>query len=156
MRKAYQVLAGLIALEVVVQAAAMVYAVAGLGKWVDEGGTLDKAAFESDDLAFTGFGGFILHGVNGMMVIPALALALLLVSFFAKVPGGVKWAAITLLLVVLQVTLGIFGHETPYARMLHGVNALVLFTTAGYTARRAMVRGVGSTPSAGDRDTVAV
>ncbi len=76
--------------------------------------------------------------------------------YIAKVPGGVKWAAITLLLVVLQVTLGIFGHETPYAGMLHGVNALALFTTAGYTARRAMLRGVGSTPSAGDRDTVAV
>ena len=156
MRKAYQVLAGLIALEVVVQAAAIAYAVAGLGTWVDQGGTLDKAAFESEDLAFTGFGGFILHGINGMMIVPALGLALLVVSFFAKVPGGVKWAAITLLLVVLQVTLGIFGHETPYAGMLHGVNALALFATAAYTAHRANARPVGSTATAGDRDSIAV
>ena len=154
MRKAYQVLAGLIALEVVIQAAAMVYAVAGLGIWVDEGGTLDKAAFESDDLAFTGFGGFILHGINGMMVIPLLGLLLLIVSFFAKVPGGVKWAAITLLLIVVQVALGLFGHETPYSGALHGVNALVLFSVAAFTAHRAGARRAVGTDH--DRERVAV
>ena len=56
----------------------------------------------------------MLHGMVGMMLIPLLALVLLIISFFAKIPGGVKWAAIVLGLVVLQVALGIFGHETPY------------------------------------------
>ena len=51
MRNAYRILAIIIAVEVVIQAMAMVFAVAGLGIWVDEGGVLDKAAFESDDLA---------------------------------------------------------------------------------------------------------
>ena len=96
MRSAYRILAIIIAVEVVIQAMAMVFAVAGLGIWVDEGGVLDKAAFESEDLNFTGVVGFMVHGINGMMIIPLLGLALLVVSFFAKVPGGVKWAAIVL------------------------------------------------------------
>ena len=72
----------------------------------------------------------MLHGIFGMMLIPLLALVLLIISFFAKIPGGVKWAAIVLGLVVLQVALGIFGHETPYAGLLHGLNALILFAVA--------------------------
>lgn len=137
MKTAYKVLAYLVALEVMVQASMIAFAVAGLGIWVDGGGVLDKAAFESDDTTFTGILGFMVHGINGMMVIPALALILLIVSFFAKVPNGVRNAAIILVLVILQVTLGIFGHETPYAGMFHGLNALVLFTMALYTGRQA-------------------
>jgi hypothetical protein len=126
----YRVLAFLIALEVAIQAAVMVYAVAGLIKWVDGGGTLDKAALESDDLSFPGLGGIIAHGMNGMMVIPALAVILLIVSFFAKVPGGVLWAGLVLLAVVVQVLLGLFGHEVIGMGALHGVNALILFGVA--------------------------
>ncbi|MGZ5416442.1 MAG: hypothetical protein ACXWDI_04625 [Nocardioides sp.] len=135
MKTAYKVLAYLIALEVVIQAAAMAFAVAGLAIWVDEGGVFDKAAFEDENLSFTGIAGFMVHGINGMMVIPLLALLLLIVSFFAKVPGGVKYAGIVLGLVVIQVALGLYGHETPYAGMLHGLNALILFTAALYTGR---------------------
>lgn len=137
MRTVYKVLAGLIALEVVVQAAAMVYAVAGLAIWVDrDNGVLDKAAFESEETLFPEMVGFIVHGINGMMVIPSLALLLLIVSFFAKVPGGIKWAAAVLVLVVLQVTLGIYGHEVAISGALHGVNALVLFSTAAMASKR--------------------
>ncbi len=39
----------------------------------------------------------MLHGMIGMMLIPLLALVLLIISFFAKIPGGVKWAAIRVL-----------------------------------------------------------
>jgi hypothetical protein len=130
MRSAYRVLAFLVAGLVVVQAAAIVYAVAGLGKWVEDGGTLDKAAFESDDLDFDGVIGFMIHGMNGMMLIPLVALILLIVSFFAKIPGGVGRAAMVLGLVILQVALGIFGHEVPAIGGLHGINALILFGAA--------------------------
>ena len=60
----------------------------------------------------------MLHGMNGMMVIPALALLLFISSFFAKVPRGVAFAGGVLALVVLQVTLGLMGHsrELPRAR----------------------------------------
>jgi heme A synthase len=110
---------------------AIVYAVAGLGIWVDrDNGVLDKAAFESEETLFPEVVGFMIHGMNGMMVIPALALIFLIVSFFAKVPGGVKWAALVLLAVVAQVMLGIYGHEYAISGALHGLNAMVLFSLA--------------------------
>ncbi|MGH3519344.1 MAG: hypothetical protein ACRDQ7_18380 [Haloechinothrix sp.] len=139
MRTTYRVLAYLIAVEVVIQAAAMVFAVAGLGKWIQEGGVLDKAAMESDEFPFPEVVGFIIHGINGQMVIPLIALILLIVSFFAKIPKGAAWAGGILGLVVLQVLLGIFGHGMPLLGMLHGINALALFTVALVAARRAKV-----------------
>jgi len=137
MRSAYRILAIIIAIEVVIQAMMIVFAVAGLGHWVDGGGTLDKAAFESEDLSFTGVAGFMVHGINGMMIIPLLGLALLVVSFFAKVPGGVKWAAILFGLVAAQVLLGIFAHELPSLGAVHGLNALAVFSVALLAAHRA-------------------
>jgi len=137
MRTAYKVLAWLVALGVVVQAASMVWAVAGLGIWVDkDGGVLDKAAMESEEELFPEIAGFMIHGMNGMMIIPALALILLIVSFFAKVPGGIAWAAYVLLAVVVQITLGLFGHEAAIWGMLHGINALILFSLAVYAGLR--------------------
>lgn len=130
MKTAYRVLAYLIALEVAIQASAVAFAFFGLGKWIEDGNTLDKAAMEAQDLSFTGSVGFMIHGLNGMMVIPLIALIFLIFSFFAKVPGGAKWAAFVLLAVVVQVLLGVFAHETPQLGALHGVNALILFSLA--------------------------
>jgi hypothetical protein len=136
MRNVYKGLAYLVALEVVVQAIAMVYAIAGLGIWVDGGGVFDKSVLESDESPFPEAVGLIAHGINGSMVIPLLALGLLVVSFFARVPGGSKWAGLVLLLVVTQATLGILGHVVAVLGALHGLNALLLFTAALYAARR--------------------
>ena len=142
MRAVYRVLAFIIAVEVALQASFIVWGDAGLGLWIEEeGGVVDKAtfetAFESGEAPFPEFLGFMLHGMNGMMVIPALALITFIVSFFAKVPGGIRNAAAVLALVVLQVMLGLFGHENAYIGMLHGVNALILFSAAVYTGREA-------------------
>lgn len=141
MRTVYKALAWLVALGVVVQAAVMVWGIAGLGIWVDrDGGVLDRATFESGS-PFPEFVGLMIHGMNGMMVIPAVALALLVVSFFAKVRRGVLWAALVLLAVVVQVTLGLMGHEAAIFGMLHGINALVLFSLAAYAGVRATRTG---------------
>jgi heme A synthase len=137
MRNVYRILAGLVAVGVVVQAMSIVYGVAGLEKWVEDGGVFDKAASETEDLSFTGAAGFLVHGINGMMIVPAVALLLLVCAFFAKVPGGVRWAGLVLLLVVVQVTLGLLGHEVPAVGALHGLNALLLFGSAGYASWRA-------------------
>ena len=142
MLKAYRILAIIIAIDVVIQAMAMVFAIAGLTIWVSDGGTLDKAALEDQDLDFTGVVGFPVHFINGTMVIPLLGLALLIVSFFAKVPGGVKLAAIVLGSIVVQVFAGILGHDAPYIGMIHGLNAFVLFSAAVYAARTARTAGV--------------
>ena len=48
------------------------------------------------------------------MIIPLIVILLLIVSFFAKVPGGVQFAAIIFGLVALQVFLGIFSHSIPF------------------------------------------
>lgn len=138
MRTAYKVLAWLIAAEVMIQAAAIVYAIAGLGIYVEDGGgVIDKAAFDSGDTLFPEMVGFMVHGINGQMIIPALALILLIVSFFAKIPGGVKWAGFVLLAVVVQVLLGMFLHGVAALGMLHGINALILFSVATMAGVRA-------------------
>jgi hypothetical protein len=153
MRSAYRVLAFLVAGLVVVQAAAIAYAVAGLGKWVQDGNTFDKAAFESDDTSFDGIVGFMIHGMNGMMLIPLVALILLIVSFFAKVPGGVARAGLVLGLVILQVALGLFGHEIPALGGLHGLNALILFGAAVMTGVRAKEPVVATAPQSAEHRT---
>lgn len=138
MKTVHKVLAYLIALEVMIQASLIAFAVAGIGVFISDGGTLDEAAFESifeGDLTFTGVAGMLFHSINGIMVIPLLALLLLITSFFAKTPGAIKFSLLTLGLVVLQVFLGFMGHETPYGGLLHGFNALLLFTSALWTAR---------------------
>ena len=136
MRSVYRVFAYIIALEVVIQAAAIAFGFFGLAKWVDDGATLNKAVFENEDTTFNGLAGLIIHGINGMMVIPLLALIFLVISFFAKVPGGVKWAGFVLLAVVVQVALGVFAHELVGLGILHGANALILFGLAVTAGRR--------------------
>lgn len=138
MRTAYKVLAWIIAAEVMVQAAVMVYAIAGLGIYIDSGGgVIDKNAFDSGDTLFPEMAGFVIHSMNGSTIIPALALILLIVSFFAKVPGGVKWAGFVLLAVVVQVLLGMFLHVVALVGLFHGINALILFGTATMAGVRA-------------------
>jgi hypothetical protein len=143
MRNAYRILAYIIAIEVVIQAMVIVYAVAGLGKWVDDGGVLDKSVMESDATPFPEVAGFAIHGINGMMVIPALALILLIVSFFVKAPGAVKMAVIVLVLVALQIALGLLGHGAPLLGALHGINAFLIVGAALTAAKR--IGGAAST-----------
>jgi hypothetical protein len=137
MRTVYRVLAWIVAVEVLVQAAAISYAIFGLGKWIQDGGVLDKSVMESQVSAFPEEVGFMVHGLNGMMVVPVAAVLLLIVSFFAKVPRGVALAGGVVGLTALQVLLGMFGHGIPALGLLHGVNALALFTVAVIAARRA-------------------
>ena len=154
MRSTYRVLAYLIAAEVAVQAMMAVYAIAGLGIWVDkDGGVLDKASMESD-LDFPGVVGFMVHGMNGMMIIPLIALVFLIVSFFAKVPGGAKWAAFVLLAVVVQVSLGLLGHENALFGMLHGLNALILFSLAFMAGKRVTSATEGAHTAPAVRESV--
>lgn len=153
MRNVYRALAGLIALGVVLQSASVVYAVAGLGKYIDDGNSIDKSKFEAmfeGEGRFTGFGGFDWHFIEGMLVIPILALLLLIVSFFAKdVPKRMMWAGLIVLDVIVQVALGLFGHEVPAIGALHGINALILF---GLAVMAVMRSGTPAHSTTTDRD----
>ncbi|ETK37709.1 hypothetical protein [Microbispora sp. ATCC PTA-5024] len=144
MKLVYKILAYLVAVEVAVQASMVVLADAGLGKWVEQGGVLDKAAMESDASPFPEVVGFMVHGINGMMIIPVIALLLLISSFFTRLPGAVKAAGLVVLLVVVQVSLGLLGHEISALGALHGVNALLLFSAAVYAARRGRAAAVSA------------
>jgi heme A synthase len=136
MKSVYRVLAYLIAVGVVVQAMAIVFAIDGLSKWIDGGGQLDKAVDLGVERPFPEVAGLDVHAVNGSIIIPTVALLLLISSFFARVPGGVKWAGVVLLLVVVQVALGISGSAVPALGALHGLNALLLFLAAIYAGYR--------------------
>jgi hypothetical protein len=98
-------------------------------KDMDDGLVLDKN--------YEGNIGHSLHGIIGMMIIPALALLLLIVSFFAHVAGGVKWALYVVGLVVLQIALAFVAFGAPVVGALHGANALALLAVAGIAARKA-------------------
>jgi hypothetical protein len=140
MRAVYRVLAFVVAAEVAIQAALAVWGVAGLGRYVDQVGVLENSAFETafegGPMPFPEFVGLLLHGLNGVIVIPSLALLLLLSSFFAKVPRGVLFAVAVLGLIAVQATLGFGGHASPVLGALHGINALVLFSTAMWAGLR--------------------
>jgi hypothetical protein len=114
-RSAYRVLAYLVALEVVVQAAAIAFATFGLLTFVSGGGVLDRSTQQAH----------------------AYALALLVVAFFAKIPGGIVWAAVVFVTTVVQVALGQLAHAVPTFGWVHGALAIGLFAVAVVAARRA-------------------
>lgn len=130
MKQIYRALAYLIAAGVVVQAAAIAYAVFGMFEWVAAGGTIDKALIESDNPQIGGIAGFNLHQLVGVTILPLLALLFLISSFVARVPGGIKWALIVLAATLAQSLLGIYAHHSSAVGWLHGAMALIMFTCA--------------------------
>jgi heme A synthase len=142
MKTVYRVLAYAIAALVAVQAAAIGYAVFAQLHWIEDGGTLDGAAFDS---GAPGTAAFILHALNGYGVL-LVALALLIVSFFAKIPRGVRWAVIVLVCTFVQIALGALSRLLAPIGAVHGAVALVLFGVAVMAAMRAQKPAAISEP----------
>ena len=142
MRGTYKFLAYAIAVLVVVQAGAIAWAFFGLTSWIDnEGGVVDKAYLECTDCESFGAAelGFAIHMFFvGFVLMQLLALIMLITSFFAKIPGGVKWAAVVAGLIILQIwVLPMLSREVGSGfGALHGINALVLMGVAAMAARR--------------------
>lgn len=146
MRKMYSWLASGIALGVVVQAAAIAFGLGGMMHFVGGGGVVDKAMVESEDAGFTGAAGFLVHGIVGGLIIPVLALALLVVSFFVRLPRARTLALGVVGLVVLQTMLGYSIEDLPYLGIIHGANALAVLAAAlggARLARRPVTSGPG-------------
>lgn len=124
MRQTYRVLAGLVALGVLVQAAAIAFGWFGALNEVDSGVVIDKN--------YEGNIGHAIHGIDGQMVIPVIGLALLVISFFAarSVPKARQWAGIVFGLIVLQVVLAFLAFSVPVFGALHGINALLVLGAA--------------------------
>ena len=136
MRKVYSALAWIIAGGVVVQAAAIAFAFGGVLNRVSNGDVVDKALLESRTAGGVGESGFFIHGIVGGVVLPLLAVALLIVSFFVRARGAKLWAAITLALIALQVTLGFSIMDVPYLGLIHGANAAAIVVAAVIAAFR--------------------
>jgi hypothetical protein len=138
-RAVYRILAMIIAAGVVVQAAAIAFAMFDIEHKTDDGVFYTK---DSDN------GGIALHAVLGEMVIPVVALAFLIVAFFARIPGGVKWAAITFGVLVLQIVLAFAGQSVPFIGVLHGINAFALAAVASIAMRKARLADAPAQPAA--------
>ena len=132
MRTVYRVLAYVIAAVVAIQAAAIGYGVFAQMNWIENGGTLDKATLES---SAPGTRALFFHAIEGFAVF-LVALALLIVSFFAKIPHGVRWAVIVLACTFVQIALGSLSHMLAAIGAVHGAVALVLFGVAVTAAMR--------------------
>lgn len=136
MKVVYRVIAYLIALAVVVQASSIALGFFGLGTWIENGGTLDKSAIESSTTHFTGEAGLAWHGTEGMMIIPALGVLLVISSFFAKSKGAISWSLIVLGCIVVQVALGMFAHSFYILGAVHGIFAFAVLGSAAYAGFR--------------------
>ncbi len=140
MRTAYRSLSYAIVVLVFVQAASIAWAYFGLGKWVSDGGVLNKAKMEEESgpLLFPEVAGFIIHGITGALVIPLVAVLMLIVAFFAAVPRGVMFGAVTVVLVALQAfVLPELANGVPFFGAVHGLNALFILGVAFAAARAA-------------------
>ena len=146
MKTVYRVLAYAIAALVAVQAAAIGYAVFAQLHFIEGGGTLDGATIESAP----GTGAFIFHALNGVVVSCSLALAMLIISFFAKIPQGVRWAVIVLVCTVVQIALGTLSRLVAEIGAVHGAVALVLFGVAVTAAMRVRKPAVVEEPVPAD------
>ncbi|MBS1905411.1 MAG: hypothetical protein JST33_02350 [Actinobacteria bacterium] len=140
MRRVYLVLAWLVAAGVVVQVAAIAFAKVGEDHLVDSGGVIDKAFVESAQggtTTFVGVEGEAVHAMNGMMVLPVIALLLFIASFFVRGRGPKLWALLVVGLVALQIVIAFSMFDLPYLGILHGVNALAILLVAIVTALKA-------------------
>ncbi len=138
MKSVYRVLAGLIAIGVVVQAMSIALAWFTAINDMNDGLVMDENS--------EGNFGHATHGILGMMVIPILALLLLIISFFAKVEGGIKWALYVVGLVALQIALAFVSFGAPAVGALHGLNAFALAGVASMAARKAAASSATAAP----------
>lgn len=148
MKQTYRVVAAVIVLGVLVQAAAIAFG------WFDAISEVDKGLVIDEN--YEGNAGHALHGIVGMMVMPALGLILLIVSFLARmaVPGAPKWGGIVFGLIVLQVALAFAAFSAPLVGALHGINALAILGAAGRAAT--LTRTSGAAPRSQNADPVDV
>ena len=124
MRTTYRVLAYLLALSVAVQASLIAFGAFALENNIDNGPVTDGDTT-----------GVTLHHSFAYIVL-LLAVALLAVSFGAKVTYGVRWAAIPLSLIVVQFFLAYAAYSAAIIGVLHGLNALAIFAVALLAGRR--------------------
>ncbi|KAE8765427.1 hypothetical protein [Georgenia thermotolerans] len=147
MRSVFRVLASLVALGVLVQAAAIAFGVFRMINDVDGGAVIDSTYDSSANP------GLATHSM-GAMVVAGLAILLLLASFFVRFPGAKTWAVWTFVAVLAQWAFGLLAFGAPVVGLLHGANALAIFLLA-LLAARAAGRAAQALPTAARRPATA-
>lgn len=150
MKAAYRALACLVLILVMVQAADLAFGFFGVGAWVENGHDLTKSSLEDNSSGITGEAGLALHSIIGQFLIPLVALVLVVVAFFARIAGGMRWAALILGDIIIQVLLAFVAFGTPLIGVLHGLNAFLLIwlaMMAASAATRSLTRDATSEES---------
>jgi hypothetical protein len=142
MRTAYRMLAYLLALSVAVQTSLIAFGAFALEHNIDNGPVSDGDTT-----------GVTLHHAFAYVVV-LCAVALLAVSFGAKVERGVRWATIPLGLIALQFFLAYAAYSAAIIGMLHGLNALAIFAIALLAGRRVRKTASAAEPSAPEAASV--
>lgn len=130
MKVTYRVLAWVICILVMVQAATHAWFSAGAGRFLAEGGTLDLSG--ASGMQFPEVLGVIIHGMSGMYVIPVVAIAFMVVGYLTHSRYGLVIAVVTAVLIAIQVALGLGAANTAFLALFHGMNALLIFAAALY------------------------
>ena len=147
MRSVYRALALLVALGVLVQAATIAFGVFHMINDVEGGAVIDSTYDSSTNP------GLMTHS-TGALVVGGLAILLLLSCFFVRFPGAKRWAVWTFVAVLAQWAFGIFAFNAPAVGLLHGANALAIFSLA-LLAARAAGRASDVVPTAARRPATA-
>ncbi|AJK68456.1 hypothetical protein [Corynebacterium marinum] len=156
MKTAYRSLAGLICGLVMLQAASEAWFASGVGKYIAEGGTIDMSD-TSGPPPFTEVWGLIVHTISGLYVIPVVAAILLIVGYLTHDRRALALAAVVVILVGVQVTLGLTASSFTFLAFLHGFNALLIFgvaLTAALTLGRQHVEPAPAPAAAPSRRSV--
>lgn len=143
MRSAYRGIAHAISACVVLQATWI-----ALAWFIVLKDTSDGKAFSEGDENVA----HALHSFFGMAVLPLLAVALLVVSVLAKIPGASRWAGFVLLAVVVEIGLAVAAESLPAIGALHGIGAFVVLGVAELSARAV---GTGAAPAPGAAEAAA-
>jgi hypothetical protein len=136
MKTTYRIVAYLICLGVVLQAASIAFGFFGIGRWVVAGNTLDRHTFLDNSSQLGGYAGLAFHYVVGQAIMPLLGLILLICSFFTRSRSALIWAVAVMVGIIVQILLGLAAFHGVAAGAAHGFLAVAIFAIAGIAGQR--------------------
>ncbi len=140
-----------IAALVAVQAASHAWMSSGIMHFVMNGGVFDRALMQQDGPPpIPEVMGGMIHGMNGTMIIPLVALVGLVVAILSKNGKVIRMAVIVLVLTAVQILLGFLTFSGTGFAFVHALNAMLMFAAAllgaGTAGRAATARVADPTP----------
>jgi hypothetical protein len=138
MTNAFKYLTSVLFVAVVVQVALAGYGVFYALHKTDDGGAVDKDAFEH---------GFNAHAILGTLLLVVMLLLVFVAAWGRLGPVALKFSVGLLVAGILQLVFAELGRSVPALGFLHVVNALAIYAAAAMLAQRAWMRGMGTAPS---------